>query len=638
MSNTDSLSAAPDSLVRTGTTVAPGGAAKQAITTSGAADHIVAYPWGGHPGQAVTVTYAFRDTGLLPSGVGTGFSPFSASQIAAAQKALTAWSDVANIHFTRVDDGSGYSANATILFGDYMSGTGAGDTYFPGSTFAGASAGDVWINGSLSYNQAPTVGNYGGQVLIHEIGHAIGLSHPGDYDVSTGPATYAADAEYFEDSRQYSVMSYFDESATGANYGSRYSAAPLIDDITSVQRLYGANMAAFTGDTTYGFHSNAGREWFAATGATSSLIFAVWDASGSDTFDFSGFGQTQRIDLRAGDFSDVGGLHGNVAIAYGATIENAIGGSGADTIIGNQAANLVDGGAGQDSLYGETGNDTLRGGGGNDQLDGGSGSDWLDGGDGNDLIVGTPGVGPAGSGGESDFYLGGAGSDTINGGAGNDHIYGNAPTSVAGAADGADSLSGGNGNDYIQGNVGADTIDGGSGNDHLYGGADNDMIGGGDGADWLQGNKGADSLSGGIGDDTIHGGADNDTLAGGAGIDHVSGDAGNDRFLFGAGDATFVTGDVAFATDHITDFGNGWDLIQLPFHVAALLDGTATSAAEAYASAEALLAGHALDVAAIAVGADTMLFYHGDGTAGVPDSAITLDHVMPSVLTLASFA
>jgi len=242
--------------------------------------------------------------------------------------------------------------------------------------------------------------------------------------------------------------------------------------------------------------------------------------------------------------------------------------------------------------------------------------------------LGSPGIGPGGSAGESDYYLGGAGADTIEGGPGNDHIYGNGPTAVAGAIDGADSLSAGDGNDYVQGNAGADTIDGGAGNDRLYGGADNDVILGGADNDWLQGNKGADSLSGGSGSDTIHGGADNDTLIGGAGLDQMWGDGGNDRFVFAAGDASFATaGSVAFATDHIVDFGDGADLIQLPFQVAGVLDGCAASVAGAYASATALLAGHAFDVAAIAVGTDTILFYQSAGAAGAPDSAITLDHV-----------
>lgn len=640
MSNTDSLSFAPDSLVRGGSESTLGGT-KQSLPAAQAADHIEGYPWiGSSVGQGLTLTYAYRPDGSPPAGNdATGFTPFSAAQIAAAEKSLLAWSDVANIHFQRVDEGNGYSDNATILFGNFDSGSPAGFTYLPGSRLTGSNDGDVWINGSLSYDKAPTVGNYGGQVLIHEIGHALGLTHPGTYDASDSLApTYAANATYFEDSRQYTVMSYFDESNTGAQYGSSYSAVPLLDDITAIQTLYGTNKSAFTGDTVYGFNSNAGREWFSATSSSSKLIFAVWDAGGRDTFDFSGYSQAAHIDLRAGNFSSVGGFTDNVAIAYNVTIENAIGGSGGDEIVGNAASNSLDGNAGADMMSGEAGNDTLHGGAGNDTLDGGSGSDWLYGGDGEDVLRGAPGIGPEGSAHEGDFYMGGAGADTITGGPGNDHIYGNDQTSVAGAVDGADSLSGGDGNDYIQGNAGADRIDGGDGADRLYGGADNDTILGGAGGDWLQGNKGGDSLLGGDGNDTVHGGADNDTIVGGAGLDQLFGDAGNDRFVFAAGDANFAVGGLtAFATDHIADFTHGADLIQLPFHVLEVLDGSAPSVAAAYASATSLLAGHAQDVAAIVVGADTILFFHADGSAGIPDSAITLDGVNVATISLGDF-
>ena len=116
-------------------------------------------------------------------------------------------------------------------------------------------------------------------------------------------------------------------------------------------------MATRTGDTVYGFNSNAGEPWYSITSATAKAVFAVWDAGGNDTLDFSGYSQTQTIDLRQGFFSSVGGLTGNVTIAQGADIENAVGGAGADSITGNDLAN------------------TLRGGGGNDVINGGDGAD-----------------------------------------------------------------------------------------------------------------------------------------------------------------------------------------------------------------------------------------------------------------------
>lgn len=121
-----------------------------------------------------------------------------------------------------------------------------------------------------------------------------------------------------------------------------------------------------TGDTVYGFNSNTGRDFYSANSSSDKLIFSVWDAGGTDTFDFSGYRNDQRINLNEGGFSDVGGLKGNVSIAHGVTIENAIGGSGNDIIIGNDANNILNGGAGDDVIYGGGGADTLTGGAGKD--------------------------------------------------------------------------------------------------------------------------------------------------------------------------------------------------------------------------------------------------------------------------------
>jgi serralysin len=105
------------------------------------------------------------------------------------------------------------------------------------------------------------------------------------------------------------------------------------------------------------------------------VVFSVWDGGGNDTLDFSGFSQNQKINLNEGSFSDVGGLVGNVSIAYGVTVENAIGGSGNDLLIGNAVANELVGGAGNDIIYGGGGGDTLWGGAGADTFVFGAASD-----------------------------------------------------------------------------------------------------------------------------------------------------------------------------------------------------------------------------------------------------------------------
>jgi Peptidase M10 serralysin C terminal/Matrixin len=346
----------------------------QSLTTSQAAEQLTrdGGSWTATLGSGTSVSWAARST--AGTGGGGGFSRLSVSQVAAVRSALTMWSSVANLTFVEIAPGS-YSNNATMLFGNYYEANGDAQAYAyypsPFTSAANFDDGDVWFNTFYQTTSTTAFGSYDYLVVLHEIGHALGLAHPGNYNAgSGGPITYAGSAEYIEDTLQYSVMSYFAASDTGATHTyagqTIYARTLLLHDIAAIQRLYGANTASRTGNTTYGFGGAAGDVYTISSG-TEQVVYAIWDTGGTDTLNFSLYANAQYIDLRAGMFSNVGALTRNVSIAEGAVIENAIGGNGNDIVVGNDAAN---------GLYGSNGNDAFYGGAGNDIIDGGAGTNY----------------------------------------------------------------------------------------------------------------------------------------------------------------------------------------------------------------------------------------------------------------------
>lgn len=311
--------------------------------------------WSTGRGTGVTVTFGFRDT---YTGTETNFSHATPEQQAAIIQILQIYSELTGIKFQQVNPG-GFTDNATMLFSNYSASDGAGAyAYYPGSTAATSNAGDVWMNTSVSRTSLPP-GSYSFFALMHEIGHALGLSHPGEYNAGAGVSiSYSASAQFVQDTQQFTNMSYWGASNTGASLGG-YPDTPMVYDILALQLKYGANMTTRTGDTVYGFGSTAGSLYDFAINTSPAI--AIWDAGGVDTINASGFSQNQLISLNSGDYSNVGGQVKNLSIAFGATIENAIGGQGNDTLLGNEVSNVLTGGNGRDTLDGGDGNDTLEG-------------------------------------------------------------------------------------------------------------------------------------------------------------------------------------------------------------------------------------------------------------------------------------
>jgi serralysin len=319
--------------------------------------------WAPDTGGTIALTWGVRAAGsaLDATGASAPFVALTTAQIAATRAALANYAEVGGVRFQQVAEG-GTTTAATLLLGGYSSATdGVGAyAYAPGSRVAADTAGDVWINAHWVSGTSLPMGSYGQFILLHELGHALGLAHPSDYEaVPGGSVTYAGAAQYLQDSQQYTVMSYFPAMATEGAAPVTYPDTLMMHDILAFQHLYGANTATRAGNDVYGFGGVLGGA-FDFTVNRDPLL-CIWDGGGRDTLNLSGFGGAQGIDLNDGAFSDVGGFRGNLSIAVGVVIENAVGGAGTDRLQGNAAANWLRGGASADQIAGGRGHDVLAG-------------------------------------------------------------------------------------------------------------------------------------------------------------------------------------------------------------------------------------------------------------------------------------
>jgi serralysin len=358
-------------------------------------------------------TFSFpTDPSSYGSGYGggeptNGFQVFNSAQQSATRSILSMYSSTADMAFAEIAETA--TQHADLRYAESNS-PGTAWAYYPTSSAVG---GDAWFNSSKGYYDSPVTGNYAWLTITHEIGHSLGLKHPHELQGLFGALALE------RDSLEYTVMSYrsYIGGSTTSGYTNgaySYPQTLMMLDIAALQRLYGPVWTTNAGATVYSWSPATGEMFINGVGqgapGGNKVFLTVWDGGGEDCYDFSAYSTQLRVDLRAGAWStlstaqlaDLNAAYapatklaaGNVANALlfegniASLIENAIGGSGSDSIIGNQAFNRLTGGAGNDTMNGLEGLDTcVFSGAANEYI-------WLQNGDGSwmvsDLRLGSP--------------------------------------------------------------------------------------------------------------------------------------------------------------------------------------------------------------------------------------------------------
>ncbi len=396
------------------------GYAAAASPSGGLSSIISGSKWNsvGNDGSGAKLSYSYWD-GSSPhdytrDGTRTTLDSHSSgsNNSAAHDLVFAEWDAVSAFAFEKIsEDGDGDPVgDLRVHVLDTMPSGAAAYAFYPSSSPQG---GDIYYGAGIMGNATDTdfvTEGYNWYTALHEVGHALGLSHPFD-----GGAADDSTLNLNLDSQRNTVMTYVqtDRNVRIAKSGGSLSwdkvniSTPGLLDVEAMEHLYGNTGWSHNNTaTTYG-----GGSGIDAFDNNYDSIRVIADSGGADTLDASGVTATGSIiNLTPGTYSSINYYatdaekiaavsagsasaeawftgqianldasasaandhysgytrtalyrgQENVGIAHNTWIENAKGGAGADTITGNSMGNELTGNGGNDTIDGAGGVDVAK--------------------------------------------------------------------------------------------------------------------------------------------------------------------------------------------------------------------------------------------------------------------------------------